>query len=159
MTVLQGVECTSVQAGSITEFVGPAGVGKTQCCLSLVVQATLPLQYGGLDGGVIYVDTENTFSPSRLTEIAEKRWPDLFQTPESLQHLLERICVFTVSSGEAMLNTLESIEEKLIATSAKLVSIMDASCHSTPPHSLPPPPHPPPSPTVFLTLSLVWFGV
>ena len=57
------------------KLVGPAGVGKTQSCLMLSVMATLTKEQGGLNGGVIYIDTEATFSPSRLATIAESRYP------------------------------------------------------------------------------------
>lgn len=46
--------------GMITEFVGPAGIGKTQTCLMMAAQACLPASMGGLgeDAGVVYLDTE-----------------------------------------------------------------------------------------------------
>lgn len=44
-----------------------------QACLTLAVMATLPEDWGGLGGGVVYIDTESTFSPSRLVEIARCR--------------------------------------------------------------------------------------
>ena len=40
----------------------PAGAGKTQFCLTLAVAAAAPRRLGGLDAGVVFVDTEQKFS-------------------------------------------------------------------------------------------------
>lgn len=55
---------------SITEFFGEFGSGKTQMCFQLAVNATQPIEKGGLDGHVLVIDTENTFKPIRITQIA-----------------------------------------------------------------------------------------
>ena len=44
---------------------GPSGCGKTQFCMMLSVIATLPWTLGGLDGSVLYIDTESAFSAER----------------------------------------------------------------------------------------------
>jgi DNA repair protein RadA len=65
-----------VETQSITEFFGDYGSGKTQLCHTLCVTCQLPLDQGGLDGGAIYVDTEGTFRPERLYQIAEAKGLD-----------------------------------------------------------------------------------
>lgn len=53
---------------SITEIVGPPGIGKTQFCHTMAVVAlTLlaPQPVMRPHGSVIYIDTETTFSPQR----------------------------------------------------------------------------------------------
>ena len=55
---------------AVTEFIGEFGAGKTQICFTLCVTAQLPLEKGGLDGNVVYVDTEGTFVPDRVAQIA-----------------------------------------------------------------------------------------
>ena len=60
----------------ITEIFGENGTGKSQCCFTATVMATLPKTEGGLDGHVIYIDTEGTFSAHRIKEIAESRGYD-----------------------------------------------------------------------------------
>jgi len=55
---------------AVTEFIGEFGAGKTQICFKLCVTAQLPLEEGGLNGSVAYVDTEGTFMPERIAEIA-----------------------------------------------------------------------------------------
>ena len=45
-----------VETQSITEFYGQYGSGKTQFILQLAVNATLPIEQGGLDGEVAIID-------------------------------------------------------------------------------------------------------
>jgi DNA repair protein RadA len=45
----------------------------TQICHSLAVNVQLPTDEGGLNKNAIYIDTEKTFSPSRIVEIANGR--------------------------------------------------------------------------------------
>ena len=59
-----------IETQAMTELIGEYGVGKTQICLMLCVMAQLPLENGGLDGNVVYIDTEGTFIPERIFEIA-----------------------------------------------------------------------------------------
>jgi DNA repair protein RadA len=59
-----------IETQAMTEFIGEYGVGKTQICLMLCVNAQLPLEKGGLSGNVVYIDTEGTFMPERILEIA-----------------------------------------------------------------------------------------
>jgi DNA repair protein RadA len=59
-----------IESQAMTEFIGEYGVGKTQICLMLCVMSQLPLEKGGLDGNVVYIDTEGTFIPERIFEIA-----------------------------------------------------------------------------------------
>ncbi len=58
-----------VETESITEFFGEFGSGKTQIMHQLAVNATLPVEYGGLDGEVAMIDTENTFRPERIIQM------------------------------------------------------------------------------------------
>ncbi|NXD64622.1 RA51B protein, partial [Eolophus roseicapillus] len=73
-----------VPCGSLTEITGPPGCGKTQFCIMASVLATLPVSMGGLDGAVIYIDTESAFSAERLIEIAGNRFPTYFDSEEKL---------------------------------------------------------------------------
>ncbi len=60
-----------VETESIAEFFGEFGSGKTQVMHQLAVNATLPLEHGGLDGEVAMIDTENTFRPERIIQMVE----------------------------------------------------------------------------------------
>ncbi|PNH08874.1 DNA repair protein RAD51 2, partial [Tetrabaena socialis] len=61
--------------GCITEAVGPGGVGKSQLCHMMALRAALPLAYGGLAAGVVYIDTEKKFSVGRLAEMLHASAP------------------------------------------------------------------------------------
>lgn len=60
-----------IETESITEFFGEFGSGKTQIIHQLAVNATLPFEYGGLEGEVAMIDTENTFRPERIVQMTE----------------------------------------------------------------------------------------
>lgn len=67
-TLLSG----GIETGSMTELFGEFRTGKTQLCHTLCVTAQLPLDQGGAEGRVIYVDTEGTFRAPKLVAIAER---------------------------------------------------------------------------------------
>jgi len=60
-----------VQSRAITEAYGAFGSGKTQLGSTLAVRSQLPLEAGGANGKTVFIDTEGTFRPSRIKQIAE----------------------------------------------------------------------------------------
>jgi DNA repair protein RadA len=60
-----------VETRSLTEAYGAFGSGKTQLALTLAVRTQLPKDRGGVGGKAVYIDTEGTFRPKRIREIAE----------------------------------------------------------------------------------------
>ena len=60
-----------IETQAITEFFGEFGSGKTQLCHQLSVNVTKPAEDGGLEGHAIVIDTENTFRPERIIQMAE----------------------------------------------------------------------------------------
>ncbi|MDI3497948.1 DNA repair and recombination protein RadA [Archaeoglobus sp.] len=65
-----------VETQAITEFFGEFGSGKTQICHQLAVNVQLPEDEGGLEGSVVIIDTENTFRPERIIQMAEAKGLD-----------------------------------------------------------------------------------
>ncbi len=70
------VWCLTTSTGNfITTREGQATLsgnsGKTQMCFTLAVIVQRPVEEGGLDGKTLYLDTERTFVPERIYEIAE----------------------------------------------------------------------------------------
>jgi len=61
---------------TITEFFGAYGSGKSQLCHQLCVNVQLPYERGGLEGAALYIDTEHTFSPERIVQMAKFRGLD-----------------------------------------------------------------------------------
>jgi len=54
----------------ITELFGEFGSGKTQIVHQLCVNVQLPEDEGGLAGHAVFIDTENTFRPERILQMA-----------------------------------------------------------------------------------------
>ncbi|MBZ9570418.1 DNA repair and recombination protein RadA [Methanobrevibacter sp. TMH8] len=59
-----------IETQSITEVFGEFGSGKSQISHELAVTVQLPRDKGGLDGECVFIDTENTFRPERIDQIA-----------------------------------------------------------------------------------------
>lgn len=57
---------------SITEVFGEFRCGKTQMSHTLCITAQLSKELGGGEGKVAYIDTEGTFRPERIKQIAER---------------------------------------------------------------------------------------
>ena len=60
-----------IETQSIAEFYGEFGSGKTQICHQLAVNTVLKKEDGGLESEVIIIDTENTFRPERISQMAK----------------------------------------------------------------------------------------
>ena len=71
-----------VETQAITELVGPYGSGKSQLCHQLAVNVQLPLGQGGLaqpdkpKPAALFIDTEGTFRPERVKQMAEAKGLD-----------------------------------------------------------------------------------
>ncbi|MDK2372540.1 MAG: DNA repair and recombination protein RadA [Candidatus Korarchaeota archaeon] len=61
-----------VETQSITEIYGPYGSGKTQFAHQMAVTVQLPEDKGGLGRAALFIDTEGTFRPERIIQIAER---------------------------------------------------------------------------------------
>ncbi len=59
-----------VETQAITEFSGEFGTGKTQLGHQIAVDVQLPPAQGGLEGEVVYIDTESTFRPERIVDMS-----------------------------------------------------------------------------------------
>ncbi|XP_072045995.1 DNA repair protein XRCC3-like [Amphiura filiformis] len=53
----------------ITEVAGESAAGKTQFCMQLCLTAQLPEDSGGLNGGAVYICTEDAFPSKRLQQL------------------------------------------------------------------------------------------
>jgi len=90
---LDGILGGRIETQAMTELIGEYGAGKTQLCLTLCVTAQQPKEKGGLEGTVLFIDSEGTFSPERVYEIAENRGLDP-------QQVLNNIIVARVYSSD-----------------------------------------------------------
>jgi DNA repair protein RadA len=62
-----------IETQAVTELYGEFGSGKSQICHTMCITAGQPVESGGLNSGVIYIDTEGTFRPERLEQISSSR--------------------------------------------------------------------------------------
>jgi DNA repair protein RadA len=60
-----------LETGCVIEFFGEFRTGKTQLMHQLCVNVQLPKEQGGLEGRALYIDTEGTFRPERIIQMAE----------------------------------------------------------------------------------------
>jgi len=60
-----------IESRAITEAFGSYGSGKTQMGSTLAVNVQLPEEKGGANGKCVFIDTEGTFRPARIKQIAE----------------------------------------------------------------------------------------
>lgn len=121
-----------VPTGSISELVGPAGAGKTQMCLTLACACAAPRRCGGLESGVVFIDTEQRFSSQRLAEIARAKFPEVLSpacasdpadAERELDALTSRVLVLTPSTLSEMLQRLNGLEEALIDRGVRLLIV------------------------------------
>jgi DNA repair protein RadA len=65
-----------IESQAITELTGEFGSGKSQICHTLCVTAAAANNSRGPINSIIFIDTENTFRPERVHQIAEARGLD-----------------------------------------------------------------------------------
>jgi len=73
-----------IETQAITEFYGEFASGKTQIAHQAAVMVQLPKEEGGVEGRVAYIDTEHTFRPERIIQMAEHMGKDASQILRSI---------------------------------------------------------------------------
>ncbi|KAJ1261370.1 hypothetical protein BS78_09G024700 [Paspalum vaginatum] len=112
-----------IPMGKLTEVVGPSGIGKTQFCLKVALLGALPEYYGGLDGRVLYIDTESKFSSRRMIEIGQKSFPQVFRQEGLAQKMAGRILVTRPTSLADFTKSLEQMKVTLLQHDVKLLIV------------------------------------
>ncbi len=79
-STLDEILAGGIEPGSVTEFYGEYRTGKTQIAHQLCVNVQLPYEEGGLEGNALYVDTEATFRPERIIQMADAKNLDYNKT-------------------------------------------------------------------------------
>lgn len=59
-----------IETQAITEFYAEFGGGKSQLCFQASANVTRPTDEGGLDGDTLWIDSESTFRPERIVQMA-----------------------------------------------------------------------------------------
>jgi DNA repair protein RadA len=99
-----------IETKSVTQFYGDSGSGKTQICHSLATIVSQDKSTGGVDGKCIYIDTEGSFRPDRVSEIAKSRGFDS-------DLALENIFLYQPLNSEMQELVVERFVPKVIAQS------------------------------------------
>ncbi len=60
-----------IETQGLFEAFGEFGSGKSQLAMQLAVNVQLPQEKGGLNAKSVFIDTENTFRPERIKQMAE----------------------------------------------------------------------------------------
>ena len=107
---------------SICEVFGEFGSGKTQIGHQLAVNTLLPLDQGGLAGEVFYIDTEDTFRPERIAQMAEA----IGMNPEEA---LERIHVARAYNSAHQMLLVDEIKRMSKSIEVKLIIVDSLTSH------------------------------
>jgi len=105
-----------VETQAITECYGKFGSSKTQLGFQLCVNAQKPVEEGGLDGGVLFIDTEGTFRPERIKQIADASGIDGGKVLEGIQ-------VARATNSDHQMLLLEKAEDLVKQGKIKLIII------------------------------------
>jgi DNA repair protein RadA len=108
-----------VEGRAITEAFGAYGSGKTQLGLTLAVNAQMPLERGGANGKTVFIDTEGTFRPARIKQMAEA----LGVNPDNV---LKNILVARAFNSDHQILLLEKINELIKAGEPIKLLIIDS---------------------------------
>ncbi|KAI4684993.1 carboxymethylenebutenolidase [Alternaria novae-zelandiae] len=104
------------QTMSISEVFGEFRCGKTQLSHTISVIAQLPKDMGGAEGKVAYIDTEGTFRPERIAQIAERFGVD----PETAQ---DNITYARAVNSEHQMELLNKVAEFFVSNEYRLLII------------------------------------
>ncbi|MFW9922333.1 MAG: DNA repair and recombination protein RadA [Candidatus Thorarchaeota archaeon] len=108
--------------GEITEISGEFAAGKTQLCFQLSINVQAPAEQGGLGGTVYYIDTEGTFSSTRIAQIAHERGID----PKSI---LKNIAVTRTYNSDHLMFLIKNAQKIITDRNVKLFIIDSIASH------------------------------
>ncbi len=73
-----------IETRAMTEAFGAFGSGKSQIAHQIAVNVQLPENQGGAAGKAVWIDTEGTFRPERIKQIAEAQGLDFEKTLKNI---------------------------------------------------------------------------
>lgn len=116
-----------LETQALTEFYGEFGSGKTQIAHQLAVNVQLPPEKGGLNGSVVIIDTENTFRPERINDMAEGASLD----PDEILKNIHVARAYNSNHQILLVDKAERLAEELIDTEkpVRLLIVDSATAH------------------------------
>jgi DNA repair protein RadA len=103
-----------VESQAITELTGEFGSGKSQICHTLCVTAAANAK--GQINSIIFIDTENTFRPERIHQIAEARGLDS-------EEIMKKVFVCKMINSAQLEALIRSLGKYIEEYKAKLVIV------------------------------------
>ena len=110
------------ESQAIIELFGEFGSGKTQIAHQLCVIVQLPKEKGGMNGEAFYIDTENTFRPERIVQMAEAYELD----PDKV---LSKIHVARAYNSNHQMLLVDKVKELSKESPAKLLIVDSLTAH------------------------------
>jgi len=111
-----------LETQTITEFYGEYGSGKSQLCHQMCVNVQLPKERGGLNGGALYIDTENTFRTERIVQMAQH----LSLNPEEV---VKKIIFAEAYTSDHQMFLLENADKIVKENNIRLIIIDSLTAH------------------------------
>lgn len=111
-----------IETQAITEAHGPFGSGKSQLAMQLAVNVQLPEEQGGLNGTCVFIDTESTFRPERVVQMAKA----MGLNPEKV---LKNIFVGRAYNSDHQMLLAEKVRDIVREKNVKLVVIDSLTSH------------------------------
>jgi len=107
---------------AITELFGEFGSSKTQIAHQLCITVQMPTDKGGLNGHAFFIDTENTFRPERIIQMAEAYDLDS-------NEILEKIHVARAYNSSHQMLLIEKVSELSKEFPARLLVVDSLTAH------------------------------
>lgn len=111
-----------IETQSITEFFGKFSSGKSQIGFSCSVTCQLPIEMGGLEAKVLFIDSESTFRPERIKQIAEANGLD----PDAV---LKNIFIAKAINSDHQIILTEKAEEIIKKNNIRLIVVDSLTSH------------------------------
>ncbi len=111
-----------IETMGITEMYGKFGSGKSQLGFQLTVNVQRSIEDGGLAGQVLFIDSEATFRPERIVQMAQAQGMD----PDTV---LKNIHVARAENSDHQILLIEKSEELIQKNNIKLVVIDSLTSH------------------------------
>lgn len=111
-----------VETMSVTEVYGRFASSKTQLAFQLAVNVQLPKDKGGLEGNVLFIDSESTFRPERIKQLADAKGLDA-------DAILRNIYVARALNSDHQIVLVDKADELVKEKNIKLIVIDSLTSH------------------------------
>ncbi|MFA4983100.1 MAG: DNA repair and recombination protein RadA [Candidatus Micrarchaeia archaeon] len=111
-----------VETMSITECYGKFSSGKSQMGFQLCLNVQKPIEQGGLAGNALFIDTESTFRPERIKQLADAAGMDPVQA-------LSNIYVAKAINSDHQMVLVDKVEEMVKEHNIRLIVVDSMTAH------------------------------